>query len=83
MIDHLEQAVTLNGTKIWKNNYIFGVSKVQSTSVPKMKFTVHFSSSFFKIFETFFPRNLFNDTKFIKVEALAEKWQGKQKLVHT
>ena len=29
------------------------------------------------------PRYLFNDNKFIKIEALVEKWQVKQKLVHT
>ena len=29
------------------------------------------------------PRYLFNDTKVIRIVALVEKWQVKQKLVHT
>ena len=44
----------------------------------------YFSKFSKKIFlEIIVLRDIFNDTKFIKIEALVEKWQAKQKLVHT
>ena len=35
-----------------------------------------------KILEKSAPKYLFNDIKFIQIDALVEKWQAKQKLMH-